>query len=177
MYKRQLLGYADGDGRRLLNVLEQLRTATATAGRRVVSADFLEQTLAADLRRFDKGGDAFYDQISAPVSYTHLNWTYVGRKENPMQTVNIHEAKTHLSRFVDQAAAGEEIIIARAGKPVARLVPLVPVACACLLYTSWASFRPRLAATPLPFSLPSALQTWPSDFHRRSNAPCPAHTS
>ena len=41
-----------------------------------------------------------------------------------MQTVNIHEAKTHLSRFVDQAAAGEEIIIARAGKPVARLVAL-----------------------------------------------------
>lgn len=41
-----------------------------------------------------------------------------------MQTVNIHEAKTHLSRFVDQAAAGEEILIARAGKPVARLVAL-----------------------------------------------------
>lgn len=41
-----------------------------------------------------------------------------------MTTINIHEAKTHLSRFVDQAAAGEEIIIARAGKPVARLVPL-----------------------------------------------------
>ncbi len=41
-----------------------------------------------------------------------------------MQTVNIHAAKTHLSRLVDQAAAGEEIVIARAGKPVARLVPL-----------------------------------------------------
>ena len=41
-----------------------------------------------------------------------------------MQSVNIHEAKTHLSRFVDQAAAGEEIIIARSGKPVARLVAL-----------------------------------------------------
>ena len=41
-----------------------------------------------------------------------------------MQTVNIHEAKTQLSRFVDQAAAGEEVIIARAGKPVARLMPL-----------------------------------------------------
>lgn len=41
-----------------------------------------------------------------------------------MQSVNIHEAKTHLSRFVDLAAAGEEIIIARAGKPVARLVAL-----------------------------------------------------
>lgn len=43
-----------------------------------------------------------------------------------MQSVNIHEAKTHLSRFVDLAAAGEEIIIARAGKPVARLVALQP---------------------------------------------------
>ena len=41
-----------------------------------------------------------------------------------MQTVNIHEAKTQFSRFVDQAEAGEEIVIARAGKPVARLVPL-----------------------------------------------------
>jgi len=41
-----------------------------------------------------------------------------------MRSVNIHEAKTHLSRFVDEAAAGEEIIIARAGKPVARLVAL-----------------------------------------------------
>lgn len=41
-----------------------------------------------------------------------------------MRTVNIQEATTHLSRFVDQAAAGEEILIARAGKPVARLVAL-----------------------------------------------------
>ncbi len=40
--------------------------------------------------------------------------------------VNIHEAKTHLSRLVDRAAAGEEIIIGRAGKPVARLVALEP---------------------------------------------------
>lgn len=41
-----------------------------------------------------------------------------------MQTVNIHEAKTQFSRLVDQAEAGEEIVIARAGKPVARLVAL-----------------------------------------------------
>lgn len=41
-----------------------------------------------------------------------------------MLQLNIHEAKTHLSRFVDQAAAGEEILIARSGKPVARLVAL-----------------------------------------------------
>ena len=41
-----------------------------------------------------------------------------------MQTVNIHEAKTQFSRIVEQAEAGEEIVIARAGKPVARLVSL-----------------------------------------------------
>jgi prevent-host-death family protein len=41
-----------------------------------------------------------------------------------MKTVNIHAAKTHLSSLVEEAAAGEEIIIAKAGKPVARLVPL-----------------------------------------------------
>lgn len=41
-----------------------------------------------------------------------------------MQTVNIHDAKTHLSRLLEQVAGGEEIIIAKAGKAVARLVPL-----------------------------------------------------
>jgi prevent-host-death family protein len=41
-----------------------------------------------------------------------------------MRTVNIHSAKTHLSRLVAAAAAGEEIIIAKSGKPVARLMPL-----------------------------------------------------
>ena len=40
-------------------------------------------------------------------------------------TVNIHEAKTHLSRLVDEVAAGTEIIIAKAGKPMARLSPIV----------------------------------------------------
>jgi prevent-host-death family protein len=38
--------------------------------------------------------------------------------------VNIHEAKTHFSRLVERAEAGDEILIARAGRPVARLVPL-----------------------------------------------------
>lgn len=40
-----------------------------------------------------------------------------------MKTVNIHEAKTHLSRLIEEVAEGEEIIIAKAGKPRARLVP------------------------------------------------------
>lgn len=38
--------------------------------------------------------------------------------------INIHEAKTHLSRIVDEVAAGAEVVIAKAGKPMARLVPL-----------------------------------------------------
>lgn len=42
------------------------------------------------------------------------------------KVVTIHEAKTHLSRFVARAAAGEEIVIARGDRPMARLVPLVP---------------------------------------------------
>jgi prevent-host-death family protein len=41
-----------------------------------------------------------------------------------MNSVNIHDAKTHLSRLVDRAAAGETLIIAKHGKPVAKLVPL-----------------------------------------------------
>jgi len=40
-----------------------------------------------------------------------------------MESVNIHEAKTHLSRLVERVEAGEEVIIARAGRPVARLIP------------------------------------------------------
>lgn len=39
-------------------------------------------------------------------------------------TVNIHEAKTHLSRLVERAANGETVVIAKAGKPIAKLVPL-----------------------------------------------------
>lgn len=41
--------------------------------------------------------------------------------------INIHEAKTHLSRIVEEAAAGHEVIIAKAGREVAKLVPLEPV--------------------------------------------------
>ncbi len=41
-----------------------------------------------------------------------------------MRTVNIHEAKTHLSRLVEQAARGEAFIIAKAGKPLVKVVPL-----------------------------------------------------
>jgi len=41
-----------------------------------------------------------------------------------MRAVNIHEAKTHLSRLVDQAAKGEPFVIAKAGKPLVKVVPI-----------------------------------------------------
>ncbi len=41
-----------------------------------------------------------------------------------VRTINIHDAKTHLSRLVDQAAKGEPFIIAKAGKPLVKVVPL-----------------------------------------------------
>ena len=43
-----------------------------------------------------------------------------------MRTVNIHEAKTHLSRLVEAAARGESFVIAKAGKPLVKVVPLDP---------------------------------------------------
>jgi len=63
--RERIIGYADGDARRLLNVLEQLQTAAEAAGVSNIDVAFLDNTLAQKMRRFDKGGEAFYDQISA----------------------------------------------------------------------------------------------------------------
>ncbi len=60
-----VIAYADGDGRRLVNLIEQLAIAAGGAGRRDIDLAFVEATIARSLRRFDKGGEAFYDQISA----------------------------------------------------------------------------------------------------------------
>ncbi|MGD2141468.1 MAG: replication-associated recombination protein A, partial [Burkholderiales bacterium] len=60
-----IIAAADGDARRLLNMLEVVCTAALTEGLTEVDDGFVQRTLAQNLRRFDKGGDAFYDQISA----------------------------------------------------------------------------------------------------------------
>jgi putative ATPase len=60
-----LVGYADGDARRFLNLLEQCKTAAGAAGVTQIDADFVQNALTLNSRRFDKGGDNFYDQISA----------------------------------------------------------------------------------------------------------------
>src|SRR5437762_10790449 len=60
-----IISYSDGDGRRLINLVEQLATAALEAGRHDLDLAFVEATITRSLRRFDKGGEAFYDQISA----------------------------------------------------------------------------------------------------------------
>ncbi|RTZ42367.1 replication-associated recombination protein A [Candidimonas sp. SYP-B2681] len=61
----QLARWADGDARRVINAIEVVSESAHGAGRSLVDAAWLETALSQDLRRFDKGGDAFYDQISA----------------------------------------------------------------------------------------------------------------
>src|SRR5438876_320632 len=60
-----VVAYADGDGRRLINLVEQLGVAASAAGRRDVDLEFVEATIVRSLRRFHKGGEAFYHQHSA----------------------------------------------------------------------------------------------------------------
>ncbi|OFZ73287.1 MAG: recombination factor protein RarA, partial [Betaproteobacteria bacterium RBG_16_64_9] len=63
--RSRIIGLADGDARRLLNLLEIVQTAAAAAAREEVDGALVQDAVAKSLRRFDKGGDAFYDQISA----------------------------------------------------------------------------------------------------------------
>jgi putative ATPase len=63
----RLIAHADGDARRLLNLLEQIHNATSnpSANGKIIDQAFIENALSTQARRFDKGGDQFYDQISA----------------------------------------------------------------------------------------------------------------
>lgn len=60
-----IVAFADGDARRLLNSLEQLQAASKALNLNQVSKEFVQQALSENTRRFDKGGENFYDQISA----------------------------------------------------------------------------------------------------------------
>ena len=63
--RERVIGFADGDARRLLNLVDQVRVAAETSSLAIVTPAFVDEALASKLRRFDKGGEAFYDQISA----------------------------------------------------------------------------------------------------------------
>jgi prevent-host-death family protein len=76
-----------------------------------------------------------------------------------MKQVNIHRAKTHLSRLLEEVSAGEEVTIAKAGKPLARLVPLAPARRA--RKPGFLKGRIRIAAdfdAPLPDALLDAFE-------------------
>lgn len=60
-----LINYADGDARRFLNLLEQCNIAAETINIQIIDAEFIQNTLTINSKRFDKGGENFYDQISA----------------------------------------------------------------------------------------------------------------
>jgi putative ATPase len=63
--REMIVGAADGDARRLFNMLEAIANAASTERVAEVDEQFAQRALSRDLRRFDKGGDVFYDQISA----------------------------------------------------------------------------------------------------------------
>ncbi len=71
-----------------------------------------------------------------------------------MDTVNIHEAKTHLSRLVERAARGESFIIAKAGRPMVKVVPLDP---------EEQKKSPRLGFMAGEFKVPSDFDTMSAD--------------
>ena len=82
--------------------------------------------------------------------------------EGPMRMVNVHQAKTHLSRLIDEAHAGETIVLAKAGKPWARLMPLaspVPERIPGRLRSRGPLSQPNMLLEPME---PSELDSWES---------------
>ncbi len=83
-------------------------------------------------------------------------------REGPMRMVNVHQAKTHLSRLIDEAHAGETIVLAKAGKPWARLMPLaspVPERIPGRLRSRGPLSQPNMLLEPME---PSELDSWES---------------
>ena len=82
--------------------------------------------------------------------------------EGQLRVVNVHQAKTHLSRLIDEAHAGETIVLAKAGKPWARLMPLQPPAPQRIpgrLRSRGPISRPNVLLEPMD---PFELETWES---------------
>ena len=63
--RQEIIGHINGDARRLLNFLELLFNTAKSLKTKKIDQDFLKKTITSKVRRFDKGGDQFYDQISA----------------------------------------------------------------------------------------------------------------
>ena len=174
-----LVSYADGDGRRLINLVEQLGTASGDGRSAPIDLPFVETTIARSLRRFDKGGEAFYDQISAlhkSVRGSHpdaaLYWMcrmldggadplYVGRRLIRMATEDIGLADPRaLSLALDAVATYE-----RLGSPEGELAlaeAVIYLACApksnavYRAYGAASAFIAEDGSRPVPLRLRNA---------------------
>ncbi len=177
--REALIGYADGDGRRLINLAEQLAIAATTNGTEHVDIAFVEATIARSLRRFDKGGEAFYDQISAlhkSVRGSHpdaaLYWLcrmldggadplYVGRRLIRMATEDVGLADPRALALVLDAVA----VFERLGSPEGELAlaeAVLYLACAAksnAVYNAYNAARAFIAndgSRPVPLRLRNA---------------------
>jgi putative ATPase len=177
--REALIGYADGDGRRLINLAEQLAIAAGEAGRRELDLAFVETSIARSLRLFDKGGEAFYDQISALHKSVRgsdpdasLYWMcrmldggadplYVGRRMIRMATEDIGLADPRALQVVLDAVATYE----RLGTPEGELAlaeAVLYLACAAksnAVYMAYNAARAFIAddgSRPVPLRLRNA---------------------
>ncbi|HEX4523695.1 MAG TPA: replication-associated recombination protein A [Casimicrobiaceae bacterium] len=174
-----VIAYADGDGRRLLNLVEQLAVAAQEAGRRDIDNDFVETAITRSLRRFDKGGEAFYDQISALHKSVRgsdpdaaLYWfcrmldggadpLYVGRRMIRMASEDIGLADPRALQLTLDAVATFE----RLGTPEGELAlaqAVIYLACAAksnAVYVAYGAARSFIAedgSRPVPLHLRNA---------------------
>jgi putative ATPase len=174
-----IVGYADGDGRRLVNLVEQLAVAATQAQRRTIDLPFVEATISRSLRRFDKGGEAFYDQISALHKSVRgsdpdaaLYWMcrmldggadplYVGRRMIRMATEDIGLADPRALRLALDAVETYE----RLGTPEGELAlaeAVIYLACAAksnAVYVAYGKARAFIAedgSRPVPLTIRNA---------------------
>jgi len=174
-----LIAYADGDGRRLINLVEYLATAAGEGRTEPIDLAFVETTIARSLRRFDKGGEAFYDQISAlhkAVRGSHpdaaLYWMcrmldggadplYVGRRLIRMASEDIGLADPRALSLTTAAVETYE----RLGTPEGELAlaeAVLYLACAAksnAVYTAYNAARAFIAedgSRPVPLRLRNA---------------------
>ncbi|TKC91622.1 replication-associated recombination protein A [Trinickia terrae] len=157
-----LIGYADGDARRFLNLLEQAQTAAISSKNMHIDADFVTNAMTLNARRFDKGGENFYDQISAlhkSVRGSHpdaaLYWfcrmidggadpKYLSRRIVRMAWEDIGLADPRAMQIANDAAATFE----RLGAPEGELAlgqAVIYLACAAKSNAGYMAFNQAMA--------------------------------
>ena len=177
--RTSLVAMADGDARRMINLLEIIQTAALSSGVSAVTAEFVQNALSRSLRRFDKGGDAFYDQISALHKSVRgsspdaaLYWLvrmldggadplYLGRRIVRMASEDIGLADPRALRFALDACEVYE----RLGSPEGELAlaeAVIYMACAAksnaayVAYNSARAFVSEDVSRPVPVHLRNA---------------------